>query len=804
MSQILEKLKNVDPNDVDAVKEALSTFFQNISNWTLVDNTRWLNALENVLRRFPKFCSTHRTTTEDYLVKFLDSHNHSSVINSAKCAHILQQVRPSQDKGATSKACWREQMNILCKAANDLVEVIFSNSLNIYKNNDKLESRPKILAGTPLAEALSYITKTTNLGTNEHRMAILTNRLRNVFVFIQAMLVEIYSVAKPIQPQIILQMILQSLSVSSDMNSAVDVTSIKIEALRTLDALVACLGPNLIPFSALVFRFPMQSLRWSFDNQSDESGKVRCAAYSSLTRWLNVLHVHKLSHETRGKTWEDELTGYIVEDLTPPMKTVQLTMNAQPTKNLSKKARKKLAKTMLQESTMASHMPGEKNKIVISEEVSDEVAIAALECGETFLAVCGIFLKPSTHRIFQECLVKECYNINNYSTERGLHLLRALEVGRKSIPSSVPPPTQYCLQLYSNLLHTTSSRIAKFCSQALLDIRLHLHCSPPSLNFALEGRLEDNRANRKDKRKRLSEKNRAVLETLLGHDRIPSNEIEEVINITDEPVTKKHRMDDGATDQISLSSCSDRSIEISDDSDAAENTVEEVQVVIEEVKQIEEENIVSLEPIVEEHLGSEEQIQESSPEKENDAISTEVNTTDVEITDFCKNNKTVTQASNEVETIFEAKTQMPLNKTTGNVDDQEEPLSMEVGYDYSNTVKETITILDKTDEDNMQSSADLDDIQITCGQQVTISQDENDKADQDIIKDVKSSEDIDNDIPIENGIDKSHEKIIENGVIHDPSNVSEDVAILNTKEITVEDMLADFVDEVNEDNKTES
>lgn len=263
-------------------------------------------------------------------------------------------------------------------------------------------------------------------------------------------------------------------------------------------------------------------------------------------------------------------------------------------------------------------------------------------------------------------------------------------------------------------------------------------------------------------------------------------------------------MDDGATDQISLSSCSDRSIEISDDSDAAENTVEEVQVVIEEVKQIEEENIVSLEPIVEEHLGSEEQIQESSPEKENDAISTEVNTTDVEITDFCKNNKTVTQASNEVETIFEAKTQMPLNKTTGNVDDQEEPLSMEVGYDYSNTVKETITILDKTDEDNMQSSADLDDIQITCGQQVTISQDENDKADQDIIKDVKSSEDIDNDIPIENGIDKSHEKIIENGVIHDPSNVSEDVAILNTKEITVEDMLADFVDEVNEDNKTES
>lgn len=79
---------------------------------------------------------------------------------------------------------------------------------------------------------------------------------------------------------------------------------------------------------------------------------------------------------------------------------------------------------------------------------------------ENIILNCFItYLISLLFQIFQECLVKECYNINNYSTERGLHLLRALEVGRKSIPSSVPPPTQYCLQLYSNLLHTTSSRV---------------------------------------------------------------------------------------------------------------------------------------------------------------------------------------------------------------------------------------------------------------------------------------------------------------------------------------------------------
>ena len=37
-------------------------------------------------------------------------------------------------------------------------------------------------------------------------------------------------------------------------------------------------------------------------------------------------------------------------------------MSNQHTKNLSKKARRKLANTMLKQSTIANHMPGEKNK----------------------------------------------------------------------------------------------------------------------------------------------------------------------------------------------------------------------------------------------------------------------------------------------------------------------------------------------------------------------------------------------------------------------------------------------------------
>lgn len=34
-----------------------------------------------------------------------------------------------------------------------------------------------------------------------------------------------------------------------------------------------------------------------------------------------------------------------------------------------------------------------------SEEVNNEVALAALECAESFLTVCGTFLKPATHKV---------------------------------------------------------------------------------------------------------------------------------------------------------------------------------------------------------------------------------------------------------------------------------------------------------------------------------------------------------------------------------------------------------------------
>lgn len=49
---------------------------------------------------------------------------------------------------------------------------------------------------------------------------------------------EIYPVAKPIRPQIILDVIIRALSVTSGTNIDVNIASVKIQSLRTLDALI--------------------------------------------------------------------------------------------------------------------------------------------------------------------------------------------------------------------------------------------------------------------------------------------------------------------------------------------------------------------------------------------------------------------------------------------------------------------------------------------------------------------------------------------------------------------------------------
>ncbi|XP_022830165.1 proline-, glutamic acid- and leucine-rich protein 1-like [Spodoptera litura] len=771
MSQILQKLRNVDPNDSDAVKEAITSFIQNLLKHVDNNSNVWLRVLEDVLTRYPRYCSQHRPTIEKFIVHFLESSNYYNVIIAAKCAHALQQIRPSQDKLASPKNCWREQMSILCNSAHTLIEAIFSNTINIYKNNHSVKKKDvELLGNSALTVALSNILniKKTHGSSSEEKKMVLCNKLRNVFVFIQAMLVEVYPVAKPVQPQVILEVIVQALSVSSSVSTdAVEASTVKTQALRTLDALILCLGSNLIPFSGLVFRFVMQTLKWSSENPSEHSRKVRITAYNSLSKWLGILHAHRVSSEGRARSWEDDLTKHIIQDITPPKKIVQLTMSNQYTKNLSKKAKRKLANTMLQQSTISSHMPGEKNKADVSEESSDEVANAALDCAETFLTVCGIFLKPTTHKIFQERLVRECFNLESYSEQRAMSLLRALDAARANSPGSVPPPTQYCLQLYSVLVNNPCDQIRKFSSQALLNIRLHLHCSPPSINFAIDAPAESKAPKNK---KEISKKNREALEALLGKERMPPTSSTE--DSTEAPATKKPRLDD---DRISISSESAASVVISDATDDEIEEINEEQIDVEEEIQI---------------FTEQDDAQDQSSEKSKQTSDTPCMTVD----NSPEPNNDEIIVPNQTNSIYDAKTQVPLNTSHDTIDGDKSPSSLEIVYDAPNSSSK-VAMIEKMDDDNLPSTNETDDVQITCGQAILGSQGST------------TSNNAINNIEIEveisttsatNEATKSDETVELKENDNEAANKNIEVTITN-KEVTIEDMLADFVDEVNDE-----
>ncbi|XP_053606141.1 uncharacterized protein LOC128672777 isoform X2 [Plodia interpunctella] len=715
---------------------------------------------------------SHRNTTETYLSYFLDNKNYFYVLEAAKCGHALQQVRPPQEKAATAKSCWRDVMNALCNSIHTLLGSIFPSVVDLY--NGSSENEEPQITNSPLLLALSNINTVKHVDKGVDKQALLCTRLRNVFVFIQAMLVEIYPVAKPVQPQTILEALVRALSVVPNSASNVDITTIKIQALRTVDALIACLGSHLIPFSALVISFVMQTLKWTAEHSGNESSKVRCTAYSTLTRWLGILHAHR-SASDRGRCWEDELAKHIADDVTPVKHVVQLTMSTQPTKNLSKKARKRLANSMLQGSGIASHMPGEKNKVVVSADMNDEVAISALECAETFLIVCGVFLKPSTHKLFQERLVRECFSLESYSSERALSLLRALEASRKTSPSTVAPPTQYCLQLYSVLVNSQQREISKFSSQALLDIRLHLHCSPPSINFALEA-SDDKQKRAEAKKTRMLQRNKAALDAFLGN-RESAENTNDVITIPDEPTNKKPRFDEDITDKISVSSDSVSSVEIRDDSD------EEVELVHENDK-VNESNEGTLEIDVVGFNGEETQASPKSIDKGIESYKEAANISDdvvdsVETTEINAANEDSSKSyekcatSQEKDNIYEATTQLPINNSNETME-EDMPSSIEIIYDLPTTGKE-VPVLEKMEDENLPSTNDTDDIQITCGQVVKYSQEDSGK-----------TKEIEVEIPKVNGT-KSPEKT-------DPEVIIK-VATSNDK-TTIDDMLADFVDEV--------
>lgn len=265
---------------------------------------------------------------------------------------------------------------------------------------------------------------------------------------------------------------------------------------------------------------------------------------------------------------------------------------------------------------------------------------------------------------------------------------------------------------------------------------------------------------------------------------MPGTSIEnEIITIPDEPSNKRPRLDIDESDKITLSSESVQSLGNSDES-GAENMVIEVNV------ELNHTNDVNSEPTI---------LNESIENGENNSVAINERDKSPKQIETTQESLNETQEQEKVP-IHEATTQLDLNTSTETIGD--EKLSQEVGYDYPNAGTEQVKVLEVIDNENLPSSNETDEL-ITCGQMVA------DTEEIDIEK--KTESELQLDIPCKvNGIKNG---IIENGHISDDiineatdnnktsTDNATDTDNANTKVakndgVSVEDMLADFVDEV--------
>lgn len=250
---------------------------------------------------------------------------------------------------------------------------------------------------------------------------------------------------------------------------------------------------------------------------------------------------------------------------------------------------------------------------------------------------------------------------------------------------------------------------------------------------------------------------------------MPTKIPDEVITINDEPSSKKPRLEE-ITDQISLSSDSGDSVEISDEEEAS---------AIDDGKNENNKGKES-DPIELDEIDGSDQTEEI-----NNAVTQMVNKQNDQIVQISNDvEKDITTEKQEKDTHFhEMVTQMPQNTSVETIDEDERPHSMEVTYDFPSIGKEKVTVLDKIDDENLPSTNDTDDVHITCGQVANSSQDV-EKTDSE-------------DVPKINGVETFPVKTVQNGVSEDDKEIIVTAKVVEG--VNVEDMLADFVDEVNED-----
>lgn len=222
LGELLDRCRGLAEVEKVVTSQVFTDVFQTcLPRASEADHDSALDCLEILFSRYTKQCIGQRMAAEKYLAQFLDFRNESAVVGAAKCIHLLQQMRAPWERDSHPKSRWRNHLQRLCDSASLVMDQLFSEAADIYRTGSYFQDLGKTPAaettsstGGPLLAMLASVCE-VDPAISAGKNSVLANRLCNILVYIQAMLVEAFPVPKPIRPTLILSLLVRIVSVTS-------------------------------------------------------------------------------------------------------------------------------------------------------------------------------------------------------------------------------------------------------------------------------------------------------------------------------------------------------------------------------------------------------------------------------------------------------------------------------------------------------------------------------------------------------------------------------------------------------------
>lgn len=127
-----------------------------------------LKCLEICMKLYSGPSGLSRGIIDRFLCGLVDSTNHSLVLQTAKCLHLLQQVRGGGAQGMSHKGAWYALQSQLLGSLHRTLDDIYANTMETYDGNDTvqmvtLKTTELNLSIEPLERATQLVTRFKNL-----------------------------------------------------------------------------------------------------------------------------------------------------------------------------------------------------------------------------------------------------------------------------------------------------------------------------------------------------------------------------------------------------------------------------------------------------------------------------------------------------------------------------------------------------------------------------------------------------------------------------------------------------------------